>query len=273
MSLNLQAFIDDSITPGAEFVLGGHIASAGAWARFAKKWEELLPSGTLAKNNKYHFKMSQMALLEERMIRVPAFYWIIEEHVLVSLSCRLNLADLAAAQWRVERWCDNQQWTNIDWGKWKNPYFVTFRCLMDRFHNARKQFEAIIPLTETVDFIFDNQTEKSFILAAWDDYIDARPDDIRDYYGAKPRFEDDQKFLPLQAADFWAWWVREWYEEDADALPPRMEAFDFFGRWRGKKRPCIAISFDEQEIFEALKGIAFVNAPRVLAERNLLGSP
>lgn len=63
MALSFQAFIDDSTTPGGEFVLAGHIAPAEAWAKFAKEWEELLPFGTLAENGKYHFKMSEWHLI------------------------------------------------------------------------------------------------------------------------------------------------------------------------------------------------------------------
>ena len=118
--------------------------------------------------------------------------------------------------------------------------------------------EPVVPLTEKVDFIFDNQSEKASILSAWGDYIDARPDNIRNYYGATPRFEDDQTFLPLQSADLWAWQVREWYEEDASDYPTKMEAFDF-GKWRGKERPCIAITFDEEAIFKSFEALVVEN--------------
>jgi hypothetical protein len=35
MALNFQAFIDESSTTGGEFVLGGHMATAEAWAQFS----------------------------------------------------------------------------------------------------------------------------------------------------------------------------------------------------------------------------------------------
>ena len=40
-----KAFIDDSSTPGGEFVLAGHVANAEEWAEFTKEWEELLLHG------------------------------------------------------------------------------------------------------------------------------------------------------------------------------------------------------------------------------------
>jgi hypothetical protein len=258
MALNFQAFIDDSITPGGEFVLAGHIATAEKWALFAKDWEDLLPLGTIAKNNKYHFKMSEMAISPERMERVPAFYRVIEKHVDFSISCRINLADFARAHERAEIATRSLGWI-VNFHHWKNPYFFTFRGLMDNFHLQKDFFERVIPLNEKVDFIFDNTTEKTSILAAWDDYLSNRFDEIRDDYGATPRFEDDQEFLPLQGADLWAWWVREWYEEEASPLPAKMDAFDF-GTWRGIRRPFVTFGFTEQGIFDGLMQSAIISS-------------
>ncbi|MGB6171717.1 MAG: hypothetical protein WBG12_07110, partial [Xanthobacteraceae bacterium] len=72
-------------------------------------------------------------------------------------------------------------------------------------------------------------------------FILSRPDEVQQFYGAKPRFDSDQKLLPLQAADLWAWWVRDWYEEDASDLPDKLKALDF-GQWKGKKRPRYSLS-------------------------------
>lgn len=44
------------------------------------------------------------------------------------------------------------------------------------------------------------------------------PDQIAKRFGSTPRFEDDKEFLPLQAADFLAWWVRKWHDEGRDDL-------------------------------------------------------
>lgn len=258
MALNFQAFVDDSLTPGGEFVLGGYVATAETWAEFAKQWEELLPLGTRARNGKYHFKMSEMAQSPERMKRVPSFYGVIEKNVRLAISCRINLTDFARARKRVEEIAIKMDWS-INLFRWANPYYFVFRGLVDDFHRERQTLKSVIPLDETVDFIFDNRSEKSFILSAWDEYLARQPEAIKDYYGATPRFEDDQKFLPLQAADFWAWWVRKWYEEDAIALPDKMRNLDF-GNWRGKKRFAIsAFSYDEDSIVDRFLGLAFEN--------------
>jgi hypothetical protein len=256
MALNLQAFVDESATfPNGEFVLAGHIAPAEQWALFSREWEQLLPSaGTLNSEGFYHFKMSEMAALPERMERVPAFYWLIEKYVAVSISCRLNLVDFAKAHARIKAIYDRLNIT-VDFGEWKNPYFYLFRSLMSRFHTDRHTLEDKLPLSELVDFYFDDRIhEKKVIWAAWDDLLDSMPSEMRNAYGAPPRFENDQKFLPLQAADLWAWWVREWYEEDAQPMPDKMYNFNF-GTWIGNKRKLWVLSPTEQDIFNTLSGI------------------
>jgi hypothetical protein len=257
MALNFQGFIDDSYSKD-EFVLGGHIATAESWAQFSKDWDELLPFATRDKNGKFRFKMTEMASNPERMARAEAFYRVIENHVPISISCRMNLGDFTQAYERVRAYALQMRWS-VDFAKWENPYFFLFRGLMDRFHDHREAMKAAIPLDEQVDFIFDNQSEKSFILAAWDEIVEGRPDEVQQYYGATPRFEDDLKFLPLQAADLWAWQVREWYEEDADPIPDKMRAVDF-GKWRGKKqRATIAISYTEDQIVDSIQSVMFTS--------------
>jgi hypothetical protein len=88
MADNFQAFIDDSRSKD-EFVLAGHIATTEAWAAFSQKWEDILPLATKARNGKWHFKMSEMAMQPVLMSHVPAFYKIIEDHVICSISCRM----------------------------------------------------------------------------------------------------------------------------------------------------------------------------------------
>jgi hypothetical protein len=70
-----------------------------------------------------------------------------------------------------------------------------------------------LPHDEVIDFIFDQQSQKNIILRAWDEYVETKQPGVRELYGGAPRFEDDKKFLPLQAADLWAWWIRKWYND------------------------------------------------------------
>jgi hypothetical protein len=250
MSQIFQVFIDDSSTPEGESILAGHIATPEAWAKFKADWEAMLPFGTLDANGKRHFKMSEMATLPERMERVPGFYRIIEDHVTLSLACRVNLTEYEGALQRIRDDARKLGLNYVNFDRFENPFAFQFRALMDQFHTDRALLDPELK-DGKVDFYFDDRMEEGFITAIWDDYMASRPEEIKRCYGAKPVFGNDQQYLPLQAADLWAWWVREWYEEDASDPPTKMEAFDF-GKWRGKKRPCLTISYNEDQIVEGL---------------------
>jgi hypothetical protein len=49
--------------------------------------------------------------------------------------------------------------------------------------------------------------KRKAIISEWTKYIELREEELKPLYGATPRFENDQEFLPLQAADLWAWWI------------------------------------------------------------------
>ena len=257
MALNYQAFIDDSRTkPSGEFVLGGHVAPAEKWVAFSGEWEGLLPLGTRAKNGKFHFKMAEMAESPERMARVPRFYELIEKYVTLSVSCRMNTDDFERAKERMKVVAERMRW-KINFHRWNNPYFFLFRALVDNFHKVRHdKINKVIATEEKIEFIFDTQSESRFIIEGWNSWIGARDESVRDRYGSAPRFEDDQEYLPLQAADLWAWWVRYWYEEDCIDLPDRMRNYDF-GGWKGKLRPLTYFSISEEQIFDMYQQLAF----------------
>ncbi|MGE0579913.1 DUF3800 domain-containing protein [Reyranella sp.] len=207
-----RAAVDESENRSRDglFVMGGHVATAEAWAKFSAEWEKMLPAGTRAKNGNMHFKMDEMDDNDERRSRVPWFFRIIEQHVLFSFSCVIDKGDLRRAMGRV--WIPD---CDIDWGFVANPYKITFRALYDMFHTNRHIIDNVVPsLNEPIDFVFDNRTDaKKEILESWDDYLASRPPETKQFYSKSvPRFLDDQEFVPLQAADFWAWWIRHWAE-------------------------------------------------------------
>jgi hypothetical protein len=244
----LQAFIDDSYTPNGVFVLGGYVASAEAWAELSGSWEELLPLFAIrGRNGRHRFKMSEMAA---HMDRVLPFYRLIEKHALLALSCKLTIPDLTRARNRI--WVPN---ADLDWGFANRPHSLSFKCLLDMFHTARFQHRdhpmlgALIPPDRKVDFYFDEQSQKREMLDGWDIFIGSQSDEAKNLYGTTPRFEGDEDFMPLQAADFWAYSVRKAYEDDTLA---KINIGDF-GAWNGARLiPSIAISFTEDQLVSAL---------------------
>ena len=100
------------------------------------------------------------------------------------------------------------------------------------------------------------------ILSTWDGYLQTKPQEVRDLFGATPRFEDYREFLPLQAADLWAWWIRKWHEDGCPTeagtnmvmrglLPPK------------KRRYYAILSFEEEQIVDCLKTILASKYPGI----------
>jgi hypothetical protein len=183
-----------------------------------------------------------MSEMTARMDNVRAFYNVIERHVALKLSCKIDVSDLKRAIDRI--WMER---VSIVYGDWNNPYFVCFRGLMDLFHEARfdERTTKIIPVDKKVDFYFDKHTSSKSIHLAWEDYIAKRSPEHQLMYGNEPRFEDDEECLPLQAADFWAWCVRKGFDEHRieDVLA------NDFGAWKGAKPiPGLSITVSEDDI-------------------------
>jgi hypothetical protein len=245
----LQAYIDDSYTANSSFVLAGYVASAAAWAAFSKDWEALfplLPPSARGASGKPRFKMSEMRHYPDR---IPPFYKAIEDHVLLRLSCKVNISDVDQAKRRI--WSDN---IRIHWGPPSDPFWIAFGTLVTQFYRLHYEHKGIadtLPPGEKVDFYFDEHSGGAAqVMLDWEEYfVKKAPQEVRDLYGAMPRFESDEVFMPLQAADFWAWWVREGYE--TGALHQYMEG-DFVG-WRAtKKIPTINIEITQDGIVENL---------------------
>ena len=200
----IQAYIDDSSEVGGAYVLAGYIATTERWAKFSREWGELLPShGVLHHgSSNYHFKMSEMNATQERRSRVSAFFRVIENNAAVALSCGFMLRDYNAAVGRIYT-------PGISVGyryKW-TPFYFAFHSMMAGFARYIRQYAPNV-FDEPVEFLFDEQVEKRYVMEVWDDFVIAHPN-VKKVCGSTLRFESDLKFLPLQAADFWAWWVRK----------------------------------------------------------------
>lgn len=222
----LQAFMDDSRSGRGNgiFVLGGCIARAEAWAQFAAKWEELLPLAPLDSKLKRNFKFSEFVSAgEERLQHLPAFAKVISDHIQCTIVFVMHVRELQHAQTRVQ-----VPGTGIHFRHWSNPYLFAFLQCLGSFHHHRDKFPPLIEEDEEIRFIFDDQSEKSKILRAWEGYIDSiTSDTIKERYRVPPRFEDDAVFLPLQAADLISGWCRYWIER---GISPQKGRFTAYGR-------------------------------------------
>lgn len=206
--MQFQAFIDDSYSAGGTYILAGAVATSENWELFSKEWEILLNSGwglINDKNNKHHFKYSEMKF--RRKENIPVFLNTLEKYISCFIATKIDISDLEKAKKRIVIEGIQPDWTEFD------AFYMAFRSLMDKFHMHRNiMIEALG--SGTVDFYFDDQSQKGRIFKMWDNYLKNRPEDIRSYYGNLPRFESDSSFLPLQGADLLAGFARDCYEQN-----------------------------------------------------------
>jgi len=95
------------------------------------------------------------------------------------------------------------------------PYYLAFFGIISGV--ARHQ--TAVGLTGEVDFIFDEEVMfKDKIQRDWDAFKANASSDTREFIGDSPVFRDDEKVLPLQAADLIAWWLRKMATERDDNI-------------------------------------------------------
>lgn len=195
----LQAFIDDSKSgdlskPGSVFVLAGYISSVSDWLAFTDEWQTVLngpPSLDV-------FKMSQFVHrygLEDA--RLVAFRRVIERHARGAITASVDM-DV------YRRFVSSYPPKTI-----QNPYYL---LLLDMIIQL-KRAAPLIKLDGKIEFVFDEQLrDKDVIKYAWGEIPKTRPD-IAAFIGNEPKWEKEEEFLPLQAADAIAWWTRRHREE------------------------------------------------------------
>jgi hypothetical protein len=198
----LQAFIDDSGTAGPEpfFSLGGFISTSSKWAEFADVWKAELdrePSIPYFSMRSAFYPVDgpfmgwEQSEIEKR---VTEFLKIIKTYAQVRVSCSLRRDDF---RYVVKKGLFA---SIID-----HPYFVCFwRLVITTVALAHD-----LKWNSPIDFVFDEQGKMGLETVAWYPVIkDGAPEAHKPYFGSPPIFRDDRKFLPLQAADLYAWSVR-----------------------------------------------------------------
>jgi hypothetical protein len=222
----LQAYVDASGKGDRRFlVIAGYIATAETWDDFSKAWKSRLDCAQLP-----YFKMNQMT---SRLEIAGWFYRLIEEHnIKASIACIINTAELVEVEKSIKYPSYITNPNSAD-----NPYYWGFKYTIGILAERQRELD----LAEPVNFIFDEDSEKSKIPRAWDLIKKAARSDLSTLMGNMPVFRDDAKTMPLQAADLYAWWVFKWQREGvvdwATNLPfpwpksrniPRLAAY--FGR-------------------------------------------
>jgi hypothetical protein len=238
LEMALSAFIDGSGTGDQKFlVLAGFIASPDTWVEFSKEWKAQLEEGTLP-----YFKMHERAGRPE----IAAwFYRIIERHdIKAAVSCVVHTDELV----KVNRGIKYPPYI-INTEQIENPYYFAFKAIIDVL--AQNQQE--LGITEPVDFIFDEESERERVLQGWELMKKASAPEIAELYGKTPTYGNDKELMPLQAADLYAWWILKWERE---GLIEAVRDLPF--PWEIKKNiPRLAMRFRERDfLIETSKGLA-----------------
>jgi hypothetical protein len=206
----LQAFVDDSGNEPQShiFVLAGFVADSSQWAAFSTDWQVALDEAPKLA----YFKMNEAEQFggqfdpangwnaAKRDDRVITLARIIRKHIPEKFYVAVSHASFKKYLHGIPT--RNRQ-------TMRDPYFLLFYQMI----LTVAAYHAAIPRIEPCDFIFDEHGKIGRrALAWWDSFKtsakSAAKTDFTPYLGSPPIFQDDKQFLPIQAADLYAWHLR-----------------------------------------------------------------
>jgi hypothetical protein len=220
----MQAYIDDSgnSTNSPIFVFGGFVAPVENWLAFSDEWKAALQTPPILD----YFKMKEAARLKDqfdprkgwtadlRDQRINEFAEIIHKHADLRVSAAIKYNDF-------KKYIRSIPAVNRGLAA-DTPYITALSLLMTAVALSRESLN----LTDPVDFIFDEQEGIEEELAHFWPGIKAKSEKainkfVRDSFQHMPLFRNEKDFLPLQAADLYAWQVRRnWNNNRSLYMPP-----------------------------------------------------
>jgi hypothetical protein len=188
----LQAFVDESFDKDP-FVMAGFVSDVESWLKFTEEWDEMRSYG----NRWSALKMSEVAGSggDISWEKTEFLYRIIEKHIKAAICVVIDLSAVV-----------DELWLPV---QLKNPYWLGVKSIL----NFTAQHQEKLGLSEPINFVFDERSEKEQILQGWFGYVENIPPETRALTGKQPQFENEEEFVPLQAADLYAWWCRKWWRE------------------------------------------------------------
>jgi hypothetical protein len=222
----LQAFIDDSGSDGSSgplFVLAGFVSSTEGWAEFSNAWRPLVREPPITEPFKMKDAMALAGAFDRRNgwtealrdVRVARLADIVCDHALVRVSTSIRHDEFNQY---IKSLPTPLRTLTSD-----SPYVLLAQSLMTYV----AEMSPIVGLTEPCDFVFDEQCGFSDeLLRLWPSYKQIAQQtsktDMPSFLGSPPIFRDDATFLPLQAADMYAWSLRRDYADNQVLyMPPR----------------------------------------------------
>jgi hypothetical protein len=215
MILQPQAMIDDSGTEPQSpiFVLGGFIAPAAAWTKFSTDWQTVLDQPPKLD----YFKLTEAFSLSakgqfsrhkgwnetKRDDRLIDLAHVISRHAAIRVHASMSNDDFIKY---VQSLAVPQRKLGSD-----HPYLLLASQLMLAVGVSGDQ----LGLSGPCDYFFDEQEGFSVDFSQWWPSFKALLNtagrsDLKEYIGsAPPTYRDEKTFLPLQAADFYAGYLRQ----------------------------------------------------------------
>jgi hypothetical protein len=221
----LQCYVDESgNNHGSKMIMVGVLAHSEEWTKFVIDWQECLDMRPTM--NALHMSEIMMRDSDEATERVARFYKICCQHIKGAIILSLNL----------ERYKELFR----DLRVWKNPYcFMFFMSI----YVYRLEFEKL-NLPREAEFIFDRQIGAERLLKEGWNYFEEHNPEVAKLLGDFPKFRDDQQALPLQAADFFAWWCRAVLSGDLSEEEAKSKA-----RWKFTDSvPYIRYDFNDESL-------------------------
>jgi hypothetical protein len=104
---------------------------------------------------------------------------------------------------------------NVD-NRLDDPYFLAIFDVIQKI----LENQIAVKSADTVDFIFDYNPRLAAQVPQWYQFtLRLLPPEHRKLIGSSPKFEDDEIFLPLQAADAQSWYYRRLFAERINDEP------------------------------------------------------
>jgi hypothetical protein len=200
----LQGYFDDSGTHegrNADYVcvLGGFMAPVENWKAFSIDWAAKLDENPGIR----YFRMTEAMRLTGEFAR--GWTRSVRDQRVFELAEIIKTHAVVRVDSVMKRGWYNSLVRTID-REWDDPYYFLFMQLLWSVQDYQAKHDQAV-----CDLILDVQGNMEVkILSKWQAFQDFEPNETRrKMMDSPPLFRDDRSFLPLQAADMYAWLVRD----------------------------------------------------------------
>jgi hypothetical protein len=248
LMMAIQVYFDDSGSSRRDpmYVLGGMLASTERWATFSDAWQ-----ACLTKHELDYFKM-----VEAQRPKGQFDGW----DETARDAAVLELAGIAAdhAMYRFEVSVVRSDYDDLMRGStpladFDDPYHLLFYSAC----RAVMEVQVRDGLDEECDYIFDVQSDVGARALEWwkRDALKWFHPKVHHLFKNPPVFRDDKQFLPLQAADMYAWLLRDRHIKLGHGKPVNPPLEDVFERFKPVKHERVVYDRDRLSKIRASQSI------------------